>query len=60
MAVEFLADRIQSEGAQTLTSRYEVVQKTANAALEYTAEQPKQVLSLFQALGVGHSVDVIV
>ena len=60
MSVEAITDNIQSKVVQSLTARYDVLGESTEKTMEYAAKQPKLVAPLFQAIGVGHAVDMTV
>ncbi|OGH59646.1 MAG: hypothetical protein A3G34_07440 [Candidatus Lindowbacteria bacterium RIFCSPLOWO2_12_FULL_62_27] len=58
MSVSPFADYMESISHQAQMSRYEVVRESSDKRMEFTAEQPKLVRPLFQAVGTGNKVDI--
>ncbi len=60
MQLKPIENSLEAAKNSGLTPRYDVVAEGGHQAMQFTAEEPKQITPLSAALGVGHKVDLIV
>lgn len=60
MSIPIIKNDLQNQLAEVESARYNVVETNTQAIRKVASEQPQQVTNLFEALGVGHNVDLMV